>query len=288
MAGPPDPEGAGSLDRGELEALRRIAEEAAGVGAGILGSRFAAPHAPVGEQKGLGDYVTAVDRESEEAIRTFLGEETPDIPVLAEEGGGARGERYWAVDPLDGTTNFLLRMPVVAISVGLVAGGRPVAGAIRGPMLGLAFSAARGQGAWMGEQRMRVSARPTARAVVATGFPFRDRSLWPRYRPAFERIVAGVEDLRRAGAASLDLAWVAAGVFDGFFELHLSEWDVAAGALLVEEAGGVVTDWAGGPGYLGGDILAGSPATHALLVSAGRSAAEAGEAEGETGTARES
>jgi myo-inositol-1(or 4)-monophosphatase len=151
-----------------------------------------------------------------------------------------------------------------------------VAGCVHAPFLGETYVAERHAGAWdrrsEGDRRLTVSDRPPSRAVVGTGFPFRRKDLLPRYldvlRPALERF----EDLRRPGSASLDLAWTAAGIFDGFFELRLSAWDVAAGALLVEEAGGVVTDWAGGPDYLGGDILAGSRAVHAALLElAGRS-----------------
>src|SRR5438093_2460910 len=143
----------------ELVQLRTVAEEAATVGAEILRRQFAG-HTTAGELKGAGDYVTPVDRESEEAIRSFLRRETPDIHVLAEESGGERGDRFWAVDPLDGTTNFLLGFPVVAVSVALIEGGRPVAGAVQGPLLGLSFSAARGPGAWAGSSRPRVTERP--------------------------------------------------------------------------------------------------------------------------------
>jgi myo-inositol-1(or 4)-monophosphatase len=249
--------------------LRTIAEEAAGVGSRIVAEAFGGKRRP-GERKGAGDYVTDVDRKSEEAIREHLARATPDVPVLAEEGGGSAGERYWAVDPLDGTTNFLIGLPVVAVSVALVQAGRPTVGAVRAPLLGLAFSAARGQGAWSGKERLHVSERPAERAIVATAFPFRKRSLLERYRPVLGSVFAGCEDIRRAGAAALDLAWVAAGVFDGYFELNLSVWDVAAGALLVEEAGGMVTDWSGGPDYLAGEILAGSPATHPMLLDSAR------------------
>jgi myo-inositol-1(or 4)-monophosphatase len=245
--------------------LRAIAEEAAGVGSRIVAEAFSRARQP-GERKGAGDYVTEVDRTSEEAIREHLAGATPDIPVLAEEGGGSAGERYWAVDPLDGTTNFLIGLPVVAVSVALVQAGRPLVGAVQAPVLGLAFSAARGQGAWSGRERLHVSERPAERAIVATAFPFRKRSLFERYRPVLESVLAWGEDIRRAGAAALDLAWVAAGVLDGYFELNLSVWDVAAGAILVEEAGGRVTDWSGGPDYLAGEILAGSPATHPMLL----------------------
>ena len=132
--------------------------------------------------------------------------------------------------------------------------------------------AARGAGAHRlrrGEDpaTLSVSRRAPEQAIVATGFPFRRKERIPRYLGVFERCLERFEDLRRPGAASLDLAWVAAGVFEGFFELGLSPWDVAAGALLIEEAGGLVSDWSGGPGYLDGDILAGSPSVHAELRS---------------------
>jgi len=249
-----------------------VADEAADIGAEIVLRRFG-EHATKGELKGAGDYVTSVDRESEEALRAFLQRSTPHIPVLAEESGGERGDRYWAVDPLDGTTNFLLGFPVVAVSIALIQDGRPVVGAVRGPLLGLSFSGARGQGSWSGSERLRVSRRPPERAVIAMAFPFRAKSLMPRYTAALQEVLARTEDVRRAGAASLDLAWVAAGVFDGYLELNLSVWDVAAGALLVEEAGGVVTDWDGGSGYLSGNIVAGSPETHRVLLDAARSTA---------------
>jgi myo-inositol-1(or 4)-monophosphatase len=262
------PASVGSED--ELGRLRVVADEAAALGAEIV-RRRSGEHEAKGELKGAGDYVTSVDRESEEAIRDFLERATPDIPVLAEESGGERGDRFWVVDPLDGTTNFLLGFPIVAVSIALIEEGRPVAGAVRGPLLGLSFSSARGQGSWSGSERLQVSRRPPERAIIAMAFPFRAKTLMPRYTAALEEVLARTEDVRRAGAASLDLAWVAAGVFDGYLELNLSIWDVAAGALLVEEAGGVVTDWEGGPGYLSGNIVAGSPETHSVLMEAVRS-----------------
>lgn len=237
----------------------------------MLGARPSAP----AELKGAGDYVTEVDRASERAIREVLGAAAPQIPVLGEEGGGAPAERFWAVDPLDGTTNYLHGFPIVGVSVGLVESGRPVVGVVHAPFLGDTYLGARGLGARLERPGaepapLRVSARPPERAIVGTGFPFRRKQVLPRYKATMDRCLERFEDLRRPGAASLDLAWVAAGVFEGFFELGLSTWDVAAGALLIEEAGGVVTDWEGGPGYLSGDILAGSPAVHAGLLAIAR------------------
>jgi myo-inositol-1(or 4)-monophosphatase len=261
----------------DLGRLKGVAEEAAARGGRIVAERFGRPIDGL-ERKGIGDYVTDADRESEETILAYLREATPDIPVVAEEeaGDAQRQERYWSVDPLDGTRNFSIGLPIVAVSVALVDGARPVVGAVVGPMLGLSFSAVRGGGAYEGRRRLGVSARRPDQAIVATGFPFRDPTLLDGYLPTFEAVLRASEDIRRAGAAALDLAWVAKGVYDGFFELNLSEWDVAAGALLVEEAGGVVTDWAGGDGYLRGDILAASPWTHPLLLEAASLSPHAG------------
>jgi len=223
-----------------------------------------------------GDYVTEVDLASERAVAEVLRAET-GLPVVGEEEGGPRAERYWVVDPLDGTTNFVHGFPIVGVSVALVDHARPVAGVVHAPFLRETFVGARSAGA---ERRahdgtstpLRVSDRPVERAVVGTGFPFRRKDVLGRYLAMFGAALERFEDLRRPGAASLDLAWTASGVFDGFFELGLSPWDVAAGGLLIEEAGGAVTDWTGGPDYLSGDILAAPPAVHAELLRLARSA----------------
>ncbi len=221
--------------------------------------------------KGAGDYVTDVDRASERAMARFLLGATPDIPFVGEEHGGVVGERYWLVDPLDGTTNFVHGFPIVAVSVALIEDGRSVAGAVAAPFLGECYVAARGLGARLerdsqAPRALTVSGRPVGRSIVGTGFPFRNKDVLPRYLRAMTAALERFEDLRRPGAAALDLAWVAAGVFDGFFELSLAPWDVAAGGLLIEEAGGIVTDWAGSNGYLEGDILAGNPSVHEALL----------------------
>ena len=249
------------------EVAARAAEIGGAIVRGGLGDRGAA------EDKGLpGDYVTEVDRASERAIREVLGNATPGVPVVGEEGGGRASDRYWLVDPLDGTTNFVHGFWAVGVSVALVEGGEPVAGAVHAPFLETTWVASRGGGATLRRgdgptEPIRVADRPTSRAVVGTGFPFRHKDRVPRYLEAFRAAFEVFEDLRRPGAAALDLAWVADGTFDGFFELGLSPWDVAAGALLIREAGGVVSDWSGGDdGWLdSGDILAGSPAVHAAL-----------------------
>jgi myo-inositol-1(or 4)-monophosphatase len=252
----------------DLQKLASVAAQAARVGSRtILGARRDGPVA----DKGAGDYVTDVDRASELAIGGFLLASIPGIPVVGEERGGVAGERYWLVDPLDGTTNFVHGFPIVAVSVALIQEGRPVAGAVAAPFLGECYVAARGQGARLERagqpaRTLGVSERPVERSIVGTGFPFRHKEVLPRYVRAMSAALDRFEDLRRPGAAALDLAWVAAGVFDGFFELSLSPWDVAAGGLLIEEAGGVVTDWSGSAGYLEGDILAGNSSVHEALL----------------------
>jgi len=222
--------------------------------------------------KGRSDYVPDTDRASEEAILTVLAREAPGIAVLAEEGGGARDELMWAVDPLDGTTNFTRGFPVVGVSVGLLERGVARLGVVLGPYLDLEFEGGPGLGLRRnGEAQPSLARRDPAGAVVSTGFPFRNPERRERYQRALDSALGRFEDLRRPGAAALDLAWTAAGTFDGFFELGLGTWDVAAGAALVLAAGGVVTDWEGGQGWpLSGDILAGAPGVHeALLELAG-------------------
>jgi myo-inositol-1(or 4)-monophosphatase len=258
----------------DLGSMRGLAREAALVGADAIRS---AKHPADAAAKGLpGDWVTEVDVASERAIVATLSGATPEIPIQGEElSGELRGELAtglrWVVDPLDGTTNYMHGFPAVGVSVALVEGS-VLAGAVAAPFLDECWHAAAGAGAiWERDGRSdpcRVSDRRPEGAVVATGFPFRRKERLPRYLDAFVRALEGFEDLRRPGAASLDLAWVACGVFDGFFELGLAPWDVAAGALLIREAGGVVTDWDGGDGFLDGDIMAGPPEVHGALLDA--------------------
>ena len=220
------------------------------------------------ELKGRGDYVTGTDRRSESAILEVLAREAPGIEVLAEERGGVRASTMWAVDPLDGTTNFTRGFSTVGVSVALLEKGEPLVGVVLAPFLKLEFTASRGGGAFMNGDRLpQHRALAPGDAIVATGFPFREKGLLPRYLRVMEKALVRFEDLRRAGAAALDLAWTASGTFDGFFELHLNTWDVAAGAALVREVGGRVTDWSGGDGWIEtGDILAAAPAVHEVLL----------------------
>jgi myo-inositol-1(or 4)-monophosphatase len=221
-----------------------------------------------GEVKDVGDYVTAADRDSEAAIVEVLTKDAPGIALLAEERGGSRAGTMWAVDPLDGTTNFIHGFPAVGVSVGLIDSGQPVVGVVIAPFLGVEFAAAKGQGVTLnGERLPSLGPGSVERAIVATGFPFRHKERLARYLPVMAGALERFEDLRRAGAAALDLAWTASGTFDGFFELGLGTWDIAAGAALVVEAGGRVSDWSGGDSWIEtGNIFAAPAAIHEALL----------------------
>lgn len=258
----------------DLDALLTVAERAARAGGEVVRGAFGDVRDV--RAKGPGDWVSATDTASERAVRAALLDGAPGIPVFGEEEGGERAAIGWLVDPLDGTTNFLHRFPVVGVSVALVVEDEPVVAVVHAPLLGSTYCARAGGGAWCQGARIERSRRPPERSVVATGFPFRAKEQrLASYLPVLAAALGAFEDLRRAGAASLDLAWTAAGVFDGYFEQALGPWDVAAGALLVREAGGVVTDWRGDPGawLWSGDILAGSPEVHAHLLALVREAA---------------
>jgi myo-inositol-1(or 4)-monophosphatase len=221
------------------------------------------------------DLVTEWDRRAEEAILEVLREAAragriPDVPVLAEETG-ARGDvatgRRWLVDPLDGTVNFTHGLPLYAVSIALEDAGRPVVGVVSAPALGWEFFARRGGGAFMNGWPMQVSGtRALDRAMLVTGFPY-DRAQTRHNFAEWEHFQVTAGACRRLGAAALDLSMVARGWLDGYWESRLSPWDLAAGALLVEEAGGIVTDTRGGPFSSGkGEAVAGNPHIHAAIV----------------------
>ncbi|MDQ1432176.1 MAG: monophosphatase [Actinomycetota bacterium] len=251
----------------DLDALLDTALSAAAAGAAIVAAAFGGARNV--REKGPGDWVSDTDTSSEAAVRAVLHDAAPDLAFFGEEGGGERADIGWFVDPLDGTANFVHGFPLVGVSVALVADGVPVVGVIHAPMLGDVYSARLGRGVFRNGERVRVSERPVESAICATGFPFRaKRDRLPEYFPVFERALLTFEDLRRAGAASMDLAWTASGVFDGYFEQNLGTWDVAAGALLVREAGGVVTDWQGDDRawLTSGDVVAAPPAMHERIL----------------------
>ncbi len=225
-----------------------VAVTAARAGAGVVRGSFGRDIDP--DLKGVVDPVTEVDRAAEVAILEVLGALRPDDEVLGEEGGGqteAVGRR-WIVDPLDGTINFLHRHPHVAVSVGLWDEDEPVAGVVIDVMRDEVFSAVRGQGAYLDGRPIRVSSRTRLQeCLVGTGFPY-DRHLnGPAYTAVAGEVMKRVRDIRRLGSAALDFAWVACGRFDGFWEFGIYPWDVAAGLLLVEEAGGLTADMTTSP-----------------------------------------
>ena len=198
-------------------------------------------------QKARHDYVTEIDRSSEAQIVREIKRYHPDHAFLGEEGGSEGESDYkWIIDPLDGTSNYLHGIPHFGISIALQVKGRTEHAVVYDPMRDEMFSASRGSGAHLNNTRIRVSARNSLNnAIVATAFPFRQRGMMSVYTGIFSDVFRKIEDIRRNGAASLDLAWVAAGRMDAYFEIGLKSWDVAAGALLVREAGGVVTDFDG-------------------------------------------
>jgi myo-inositol-1(or 4)-monophosphatase len=256
-----------SLDDLDLDHLLAVAVDAALAAGAIVRDGFAAPQNV--REKHPGDLVSDTDVASERSIRTALSRAAPEIAFFGEEEGGERADVGWFADPLDGTANFVHGFPSVGVSIALVVEGEPVLGVIHAPMLGSLYSARKGGGGFRDGERISVSQRIVASAICATGFPFRaKRERLDEYLPVFERALREFEDLRRAGAASLDLAWTAAGVFDGYFEQNLGTWDVAAGGVIVREAGGVVTDWQGDArAWLdSGDIVAGPPAVHARML----------------------
>jgi myo-inositol-1(or 4)-monophosphatase len=221
------------------------------------------PHGAV-EEKQQNDYVTRADRESEDAILRTIRERFPDDAFLGEEGGIREGRggdgRIWIVDPLDGTSNFVSGFPFWCVSIAAMEAGSLTAAVVWDPLRDELYSASRGGGAFRNAERLSVSGRSGLDgAFLATGFPFRYRHRIDAYLALFRAAFLEARAIRRAGSAALDLAYVAAGVFDGFFEFHLSPWDIAAGALLIREAGGVVTDFDGDDRFLErGNVIAGT------------------------------
>jgi len=197
-------------------------------------------------QKGPADFVTAADIKVEKMLREELERARPDYCFVMEEGGiieGADKTHRWYIDPIDGTTNFIHSLPQFAISIGLEREGQLVAGIVYAPVLNEFFWAEKGRGAWLNDKRLRVAGRKKlSECIFATGIPFAERAGHEKFLSELAHVMKRTAGVRRFGAASLDLAYVAAGRFDGFWERGLKPWDVAAGTLLVREAGGLVTD----------------------------------------------
>jgi myo-inositol-1(or 4)-monophosphatase len=223
-------------------------------------------------QKGPNDFVSEVDRAAEQAIIDILLEAYPGHGILAEESGRERGaahsEFLWIIDPLDGTTNFLHGFPVYAVSIALAHRGVVQQAVVYDPTRNDLFYASRGRGAFLNDRRLRVSKRTRlSDSLIGTGFPFRKGDNFKRYVKMFEEVMQSCAGLRRPGAAALDLCYVAAGYYDGFFETGLNPWDVAAGSLMITEAGGLIGNFTGESDFLfQREVVAGNPRVYGQLV----------------------
>jgi len=225
------------------------------------------------KEKAANDFVSEVDSEAEQAVIRTLHEAYPGHSILAEESGASgtsESEYQWIIDPLDGTTNFLHGFPQYCVAIALRHRGIVTQAVIYDPSRNDLFTATRGRGAFLNDQRMRVSKRIHLKSsLIGTGFPFRQLEHLDAYLAILRDMMSRAAGVRRAGSAALDLAYVAAGRLDGFWEFGLSPWDIAAGALLITEAGGLVGDLAGESRYLEtGNVIAGSPKVFVELLHA--------------------
>lgn len=224
------------------------------------------------EQKGRNDFVTEVDRTAEAAVIQTIHRVYPEHSILAEESGitaGRKGgtEVEWIIDPIDGTTNYIHQFPQFCVSIGIRERGQLEHGVVYNPFSQELYTASRGRGAQLDGRKIRVSNKAKLDgALIATGFPFKSHQDFDAYLPMFAAVVKQTRDVRRAGSAALDLAFVAAGRLDGFFEFGLQVWDIAAGTLLVREAGGIVADYDGGDPLTTGNCVAGAPKVQAMLL----------------------
>ncbi|MCC6212305.1 MAG: inositol monophosphatase [Burkholderiales bacterium] len=223
--------------------------------------------------KRANDFVTQVDRAAEAAVIDVIRQAHPDHAFLAEESGasaGALSEYRWIIDPLDGTTNFIHGFPQYCVSIAVQHRGATVHGVIYDPTRNELFTASKGSGAFLDDRRIRVGkCAQLSEALVGTGFPFKELSRADLYLRQMKELMRGSAGIRRAGAAALDLAYVAAGRLDAFWEMGLAPWDMAAGALMIQEAGGLVGDLAGEASYLeNGDIAAATPKVFPQLLAA--------------------
>ena len=223
-------------------------------------------HLKITPKKFNNDFVTEVDKAAEAAIIEILREAYPDYGILAEESGLSGGPEsssdfQWVIDPLDGTTNFIHGFPQYAVSIALMHKGQPNQAVVYDVVRNEMFTASKGGGAYLNERRIRVTkCDRMEQALLGTGFPFRNFDHADAYLAIFKELAKRTSGIRRAGSAALDLAYVASGRFDGFWEFGVQPWDIAAGCLLISEAGGLVSDLSGGEDYLKtGNLIAGTP-----------------------------
>lgn len=246
-----------------MHPMLNIAVRAARVAGAIIVRGFENRTELATEAKGANDYVTHIDKEAEKAIIQKIQQSYPNHSFLGEESGetdGSENEFQWIIDPLDGTTNFVKGIPHFAVSIALLHKGRLEQAVVFDPIRGELFTASRGQGAQLNGYRIRASKpKDMSETILATGLPFKNKAQFGEYALSLNKIFHECGDVRRAGSAALDLAYVAAGRHDGYWERGVKSWDIAAGELIVREAGGLVTDFKGGndPLYKG-EIVAGS------------------------------
>lgn len=250
--------------------LITVMEKAARKAAPKLRRDFGEVDALQVSRKGPADFVSNADRAAEDAVVEVLRHARPDWGLLLEEGGEIKGEDErcrWIVDPLDGTSNFLHGIPHFAISIAAEIDGEVTAGLIHQPLTGESYWAEKGRGAWLQTQRLRVSGRRDLNdCLIATGIPYQGHGDRAQFNSILNAVMPEVAGVRRFGAASLDMAWVAAGRFDGFWETGLSYWDIAAGMLIIKEAGGFVSDFRGSDGMVGRrEIIVGNQSIQSRL-----------------------
>lgn len=221
------------------------------------------------DEKSRNDFATEVDHHAEDEIIRIIRNAYPDHSIIAEESGVHKGNEFtWIIDPLDGTTNFLHGFPHFAVSIALARKGKIEQAVVYDPMKQEMFSASRGSGALLNNRRIRVSGQRNLKGcLLGTGFPFGEQKHLETYLQMFRSLSKDAAGVRRPGAASLDLAYVAAGRFDGFWEIGLKQWDMAAGVLLVQEAGGIVSDFTNGHAYLSsGNLIAANAKLHPIIA----------------------
>ena len=250
-----------------LVELKTWARQAGKILRDLYGKRHQIHH------KGLVDLVTEADHQSEEYLLAEIRQHYPTHMIITEESGLLKGkaDRCWFIDPLDGTINYAHDVPLFSVSIGYAEHGQMQAGVVYNPMSEECFSAARGKGAWLNDQPIHVSEiTELIQSLLATGFPYDTHNAVHTNLENFNRLTLRSQGVRRLGSAALDLSYVAAGRLDGYWEIKLSPWDLAAGVLIVQEAGGVVTNLEGDSDYMKSpySVLAANPAVHPLLLAA--------------------
>jgi myo-inositol-1(or 4)-monophosphatase len=257
----------------DLQTLRASLETVARDAGAAVMQYFDQPHQEI-IKSNIYDVVTEGDKASEAVIVPALRALTPEIPIFSEEGGGGASDQTaeyrWYVDPIDGTTNFANNLPLFSVSIALAARDlTPLVGVVYNPVYQEMFSAARGFGATLNGRALYVSRQADlSRCVLSSGFPYHRHDLADNNLPQWEAMLMQARDLRRLGSAALDLAFVAAGRLDGFWEKHINSWDCLAGILLIQEAGGRVTDYSGGTerAYTGAEIVSSNGLIHARML----------------------